>query len=196
MHALSAYWRGDDTAAMMGRVSLNPFRHIDPIGLIAFFLIGLGWAKPVPINPNRMKNIRWDPVITALSGPASNLFLCVIFALILRLFWEPITHLDRTLSEALITFLVIGAQLNAALAFFNLIPVPPLDGSHILVAILPVSALEKFERFSRYGLLIILFIMFFGGGLKYVIGIPMTALLHLLWGNELSAEIFRILKMF
>lgn len=196
MHALAAYWRGDDTASLMGRITLNPFRHIDPIGLIAFFIVGLGWAKPVPINPARMKNIRWDPALVGLAGPASNIFLCILFALALRIFWEPIMGQDPSMSEALVKFLAIGAQLNAALAFFNLIPFPPLDGSHLLAAALPNWALEKYERFARYGLLLVLFVVFFGGILRYIIGVPMYGLLNLLWGHELSAQIFAMMRMF
>jgi len=196
MHALAAYWRGDDTASLQGRITLNPLRHIDPIGLIAFFIIGLGWAKPVPINPARMKNIRWDPAIVALSGPASNLVLCAIFALLLRLFWNPIMSQDPSLSEALVKFFAIGAQLNAALAFFNLIPFPPLDGSHLLAAFLPTSVLDKFEKFSRYGLIIMLFLLYFGGAFRYLVGYPMHLLLNLFWGSELTAKIFTIMRMF
>ncbi len=196
MHALAAFYRGDDTASLQGRITLNPFRHIDPLGLVAFFLIGLGWAKPVPINPNRMKDIRWDPALVAMAGPASNLFLCAVFGLGLRVFWNPIMNLDPTLSEGLVKFLAIGAQLNAALAFFNLIPIPPLDGSHLLAAVLPTPVLERYERFSKYGLLFILFILFFGGGLRYVIGYPIQAVLHLLWGSELMSRIYEMIRMF
>ena len=195
-HALSAYWRGDDTASLAGRITLNPLKHIDPLGLVAFFLIGLGWAKPVPINPLRFKNFRWDTALVSFSGPLSNILLVAFFALPLRFFWGTIIHLEPELAKILIRFLVIGAQLNAALAFFNLIPVPPLDGSHILTSFLPASALEKYESFARYGLLIILFFLFFGGFLKYIIGVPMQILLQLFWGKALTVEIFRMIRIF
>jgi len=190
-HALSAYWRGDDTASLMGRVTLNPLKHIDPIGLIAFFVIGLGWAKPVPINPNRMRNIRWDPALVGLAGPASNILLCAIFALTLRLLWGPIESSDPAMREILIKFFVIGAWLNAALAFFNLLPVPPLDGSHLLAAFLPNWALAKYERFARFGLLFILLFLVFGNILYLLVRVPSHLLLWLFWGSDLMSALQR-----
>jgi Zn-dependent protease len=189
-HAMVAYWRGDDTASLMGRVTLNPLRHIDPLGLVAFFVIGLGWAKPVPINPARMKNIRRDPALVGLSGPLSNILLAAVFALLLRLFWPAITSAEPVMREILVKFFVIGAQLNAALAFFNLLPVPPLDGSHLLAALLPNWALEKYERFTRFGLLFILLFLFFGSFLGVLVGTPSNLLLRFLWGSEISRQIF------
>jgi len=188
-HAMAAYWAGDDTASLMGRVTLNPLKHIDPIGLIAFFVIGLGWAKPVPINPLRMKHIRRDPALVGLAGPASNILLCAVFALSLRLFWGPIANTDPSLKVILIRFLVIGAELNAALAFFNLVPIPPLDGSHILAAFLPGWALQRYEQFARFGLLFILLFLFFGSFLGLLIGVPSHILLRLLWGSEIMSQI-------
>jgi len=195
-HAAVAYWRGDDTASLMGRITLNPLKHIDPIGLIAFFIIGLGWAKPVPINPNRMAHIRRDPALVGLSGPASNIFLAAVFALTLRLLWGPMENSEPAMREILVKFFVIGAQLNAALAFFNLVPIPPLDGSHLLAALLPAWALEKYEMFARYGLLLILFLLFGGGILGILIGVPSSALLRLFWGTELSRQIQRFFHLF
>lgn len=186
-HALAAYWRGDDTASLMGRVTLNPLKHIDPLGLIAFFIIGLGWAKPVPINPNRMRNIRWDPALTGLAGPASNILLCAVFALTLRIFWGPISGSDPEMSQILIKFFTIGAWLNAALAFFNLVPIPPLDGSHLLAAFLPHWALERYERFARFGLLFILLFLAFGKYLGLLIGVPSYLLLRVFYGQELMS---------
>lgn len=195
-HAMMALRRGDDTASLLGRVSLNPFRHIDPIGLIAFFVIGLGWAKPVPINPNRMKNIRRDPALVGLAGPLSNVILAAVFAILLRLLWGTIEGMDLETRKILVRFFVIGAQLNAALAFFNLLPVPPLDGSHLLAAFLPNWALEKYERFARFGLLFILLFLFFGNFLSLLIGAPSHALLRLFWGQELTSKIWMMFHLF
>jgi len=188
-HAMVAYFRGDDTASLMGRMTLNPLRHIDPLGLVAFFVIGLGWAKPVPINPARMKHIRRDPALVGLAGPLSNILLSAVFALLLRLFWPAITSAEPAMREILVKFFVIGAQLNAGLAFFNLLPVPPLDGSHLLAALLPSWALEKYERFTRFGLLFILLFLFFGSFLGVLVGTPSRLLLRLLWGSEISRKI-------
>jgi len=188
-HALSAYWRGDDTASLMGRVTLNPLKHIDPLGLVAFFVIGLGWAKPVPINPNRMRNIRWDPALVGFSGPASNILLCAVFALSLRLLWPWIQGSDPDMRVILIKFFTLGAWLNAALAFFNLVPVPPLDGSHLIAAFLPNWALARYERFARFGLLFILLFLAFGRYLGILIGVPSYLLLRLFWGSELMSAL-------
>jgi len=184
-HALSAFWRGDDTASLMGRVTLNPLKHIDPLGLVAFFVIGLGWAKPVPINPNRMRNIRWDPALVGLAGPASNILLCAVFALGLRLLWPVVSNSDPATQDILIKFFATGAWLNAALAFFNLVPIPPLDGSHLLAAFLPTWALEKYQSFARMGLLFILLFLAFGKYLGILFGVPSYLLLRLFLGHDL-----------
>jgi Zn-dependent protease len=186
-HALCAWWRGDDTASLMGRVTLNPFKHIDPIGLVAMLTIGLGWAKPVPINPNRMHNIRWDPALVGLSGPTSNILLCAVFALSLRLLWGPISQSDPVTQDILIKFFTTGAWLNAALAFFNLAPIPPLDGSHLVAAFLPSWALEKYQQFARMGLLFILLFLAAGKYLAILIGVPSYLLLRLFLGHDLMA---------
>lgn len=131
-HAMMANIRGDHTAEAAGRLTLNPLSHLDLVGFISFLLIGYGWAKPVPFNPYNLKNTRWDGVLVALAGPASNLILATICAFILRaLLGAEIIALDNLL----IFFLYLVIILNLALLFFNLIPLPPLDGSKIWHAI-------------------------------------------------------------
>jgi Zn-dependent protease len=131
-HGLAANWRGDRTAEAAGRLTLNPLSHIDWFGFLAFLLIGYGWAKPVPFNPYNLKNSRWDGVLVALAGPAANLLLATIAALFLRgLLGSGVL----AASNLLALFLYLIVILNLALLFFNLIPLPPLDGSKIWHAI-------------------------------------------------------------
>jgi len=127
-HAAMANFRGDYTAEAAGRLTLNPLSHLDPIGFVAFLLIGYGWAKPVPYNPYKLKNPRWDGIFVALAGPGSNLLLAIVASLFIRLFIGA-EILDS--NNLLLTFLFLVMYLNLALMFFNLIPLPPLDGSKI-----------------------------------------------------------------
>ena len=127
-HAYMAYLRGDYTAEAAGRLTLNPLSHLDPIGFVAFLLVGYGWAKPVPYNPYKLKNPRWDGILVALAGPGSNLLLAIVASLLIRFFLGA-EILDS--SNLLLVFLFLVMFLNLALMFFNLIPLPPLDGSKI-----------------------------------------------------------------
>lgn len=188
-HAYAAYRAGDDTAALLGRLSLNPLRHLDPWGILAFLVIKLGWAKPVPVNPSRLRNPRRDLIWVSVAGPASNLGLAVVFSLLLRAGW-------RVLSEAgdsglmAVFLLAIGAQLNLALALFNLLPIPPLDGAQILAGILPRGPALTYQRIMPYGMLVLLGLIllesFSGFHLfSVLIGVPMLLGLRAAWGTEL-----------
>jgi len=130
-HALVSTWLGDETAKRMGRLTLNPAAHVDVIGLLAVIFIGFGWGKPVPFNPYNLKWPKWGPVAVAAAGPFSNLLLAVVSVLAL-VFLEPFLGS----SNLLLVFLTISAELNIALMVFNLIPLPPLDGSKALLAFL------------------------------------------------------------
>lgn len=130
-HALVGTWLGDTTAKRLGRLTLNPAAHIDPVGLIAVVLIGFGWGKPVPYNPYNLTWPRWGPTAIAAAGPVSNLLLAILLASALA-FFGPLLGPANLLT----TFLVIGVQLNIALLVFNLIPLPPLDGSKALLSAL------------------------------------------------------------
>jgi Zn-dependent protease len=132
-HALVANIRGDKTAERMGRLTLNPIVHIDPMGLIPLLLLGFGWAKPVPFNPYNLKDSQWDPVWVALAGPFSNLAIAIISAVILRIL--SVTG-GMAASSLLPVFLILLVIINLFLLFFNLLPVHPLDGSKLLDAIL------------------------------------------------------------
>lgn len=152
-HALIAYRFGDDTARREGRLTLNPLAHLDPIGTITIFLIGFGWGRPVPVNPSRYRHPRAD-LWVSFAGPLSNLGLAIIFGLLLRLLPA---YSDINLSIQILApvrlLCVISLQLNLVLFFFNLIPLYPLDGSHVLENLLPLNQAYKFRAFSqRYGM--------------------------------------------
>jgi len=130
-HALVGYWLGDNTAKRMGRLTLNPLAHIDPLGFVALLTVGFGWGKPVPFNPYNLKYPRWGPTLVALAGPGSNLILGLICALLFRFLFPSLGE-----QNLLTVFLLYAAYLNFALMLFNLIPIPPLDGSKVLLSAL------------------------------------------------------------
>jgi Zn-dependent protease len=163
-HGYAALFMGDVTAKYAGRLTLNPIKHIDPFGSIILPLlfalmpggIIFGWAKPVPYNPYNLRNQRWGELFVAAAGPLSNIILAVIFGMLVR-FAEPLG-----LSFSAVQLSVYVVQINLLLALFNLIPVPPLDGSKILFALLPTETMMKDRAtFERYGLMLVLFIVFF-----------------------------------
>ena len=126
-HAWMAYRLGDNTAARMGRLTLNPISHLDPVGSIALLLMGFGWAKPVPVDARYLRNPREDMVKVAAAGPISNIILAIIAALTLRFLFG-----TGLLTNSIKTFFIIFMQINITLAVFNLLPISPLDGSQIL----------------------------------------------------------------
>lgn len=140
-HAFVATLLGDDTAKNSNRLTLNPLAHIDLMGFLMLLLIGFGWGKPVPFNPNNLKDQKWGPSIIAFAGPLSNIISVFIFIGILKFL---IPFLDLMPNNLLISFLSYLVIINTILAIFNLIPIPPLDGSKILFAVLP----DQFEDFK------------------------------------------------
>ncbi len=165
-HGWMAWKLGDPTARNMGRLTLNPISHLDPIGTLVFFLTQtIGWAKPVPVNPMYFRNPKQDMIWVALAGPVSNILLAVISAVILRQLIGPLSmwHTDYNyVIKPLLYMSFISIQINIGLAIFNLIPVPPLDGSKVLMGILPDSAVESYLKVERYGFLILLLLIFTG----------------------------------
>lgn len=160
-HGLAAYWMGDDTAKRMGRLTLNPLKHVDLVGLIMMALVHFGWAKPVPINMRRFRNPKAGMALTALAGPVSNVLLALV-ALLLRsvviLVAMGTAHYG-TLISYLILFFEYMAVLSAGLAVFNLFPIPPLDGSKILLAVLPGPYYAKWMRYERYGMILLVILL-------------------------------------
>lgn len=161
-HALSAHWLGDDTAKRMGRISLNPFRHLDPVGFFMMVVAHFGWARPVPVDMRRFKNPKVGMALTALAGPLSNVLLALlsVFAYCLTFFLAPAAERSAGIANVLISFFRVMIILNTGLAVFNLIPVSPLDGSKILAIILPDAAYLKLMRYERYGMLILIGLLF------------------------------------
>ncbi len=145
-HVLTARLLGDRTGELAGRLNLNPFAHLDPWGTVAILLIGFGWGKPAPFNPYNLKARRFGPALVALGGPFSNFLLIIIFGLLLK-FLFPVLGVDSYLT----VFLSILVTFNGVLMIFNLIPLPPLDGSHILAGILGDRFRGISDFLNRYG---------------------------------------------
>ncbi|MDE6763754.1 MAG: site-2 protease family protein [Oscillospiraceae bacterium] len=146
-HALSAYWLGDDTAKNQGRISLNPMRHLDMFGTIFMLLAGFGWAKPVPINPNNFKNRKVGMAVSSLAGPLSNLILSYISIILCK----TLTYYSggNSYLDALADVFWYSTILNVGLAVFNLLPVPPLDGSRIFNLVLPEKIYFKIMKYEN-----------------------------------------------
>src|SRR5947199_574398 len=199
-HAWMANLRGDPTARMLGRISLNPIRHIDPLGTVLLPLIAmffhvpvLGWAKPTPVDPRNFKNPVLDDVLTAVVGPASNFVVasCAVLVLALVKLLSPLGKIlvvgipqgwiPMQTDSLLVPFCLLFYQtvvINVVLGVFNLIPVPPLDGSHVLRHLLPAGALRIYDTVGMFGLFIL---VFWGGGLLTKLIAPaIAAFNHLL----------------
>lgn len=163
-HGYAAYKMGDNTAKYMGRLNINPMSHLDPIGAICLFLFGFGWARPVPVNPRNFKTGKYKSgmVLTSLAGPLSNLIVSFISLLILRIverFYGFQGSVSAAIYNVVATLLVTLISMNISLAVFNLLPIPPLDGSKILSAILPARLYFKLMQFEQYGFIILIILI-------------------------------------
>ena len=166
-HGYVAYRLGDPTAKMAGRLTLNPLSHLDPIGTIAFFIIKLGWAKPVPVNSAYFKNPRKDMLWVALAGPMTNLTMAVFSAIVTKIVWLlmeilPSSPLVNALLLPLNAMLIASVWINLVLCIFNFLPIPPLDGSRILAGLLPPDLARSYARIENYGFILILLLAFSG----------------------------------
>lgn len=170
-HGLAAYALGDPTAKRMKRLSFNPLRHIDWFGLVAMVLCGFGWAKPVPVDMRHFKNPRLGMAVTALAGPVSNfiLALSLIFgaSILSNTVLAGVVYVS-SFSIGLFEFLLHTAILSIGLGLFNLIPIPPLDGSKVLFSILPERAYNMLMRYERYGMLILMALIWLDLGGDYL----------------------------
>jgi len=177
-HGYVAYVLGDDTAKRAGRLTLAPLPHIDPIGAIFFVFssiagVGFGWAKPVPVAVERLRNPRRDDVLVTLAGPAANLLQAIAWSVLLRLAAH---YLDGDLAVSVVTFCFLGIAINVVLMLFNLLPIPPLDGSHVALRLLGVDDPHLANRLAPIGFIVLfllvgtrLFDVFFSGVVQPVI---------------------------
>lgn len=176
-HGWVAYKQGDPTAKFMGRLTLNPIKHIDPVGLGVFLFTALfapfaiGWAKPVPVQPRYFKRPREGMMLVSAAGPLTNFMLAVVFALIVK-FCDNL-DISGLASSSVLQFVkqsaTFGIIINCALGWFNLLPVPPLDGSHILFGLLPGRLSKFYAPLERYGMLIVILLVA-TGAFKHVLG--------------------------
>ncbi len=183
VHEMSHAWvadrLGDTTARRLGRVSLNPLVHADPVGTILFPLIAafsgiplIGWAKPVPVSLRQLANPRRDYVLIAAAGPASNLALAIAAALALTVLpVSPVTLGEPNVTAPLAALLGRALQINVLLAVFNMIPIPPLDGGNVLGGLLPYRLSRQFDQIRPYGFLL-LYALMLTGGLEYLVAPP------------------------
>lgn len=169
-HAIAADRLGDPTAKLLGRVTINPIPHIDFLGTIVMPILSaftggvamIGWAKPVPVDWRNLRNVRRDDTIIALAGPVSNILLSfVFFGLMLVIYGGYIDTTPGTVGELIQRFAKYGLIINIALAVFNMIPIPPLDGSHVLANSLPDDLADKYRSMGLYGMIILLLLLNF-----------------------------------
>lgn len=193
-HAKSADAAGDSTPRMMGRVTLNPFAHFDPVGSIMILItamggFGIGWGKPVMVDPRQMQNPRWDGFMSVLWGPLTNVILAVVAAVVFRL-------AIGSGMEALAEWMFLGVFINLSLAFFNLLPLGPLDGHWLVGYMLPPQLGARFVRFSQtYGMFFLLALVLGGqlarqagyqSPLQIIIGQPVAQIAQLLLGVKFT----------
>ena len=188
-HALVAKWEGDDTAYRLGRVTLNPIPHLDLMGslIVPLFLFFLptdfifGWAKPVPVNPRNYRDYKWGDIRVSLAGIASNLILAVLFTLMLAVlqFLGSSFGISGGVLGILYQAAYFGLFINLILAVFNLIPIPPLDGSHVLYHLLPPTLRDRYRELGRYGIGIIMVLLWVVPDGFRLLLLPVTFLVEL-----------------
>jgi Zn-dependent protease len=171
-HALTANRLGDPTAAAQGRLTLNPLRHLDPMGTLLLFFAGFGWARPVPVNPLNLRNPRRDMLWIAAAGPASNLAVALLSGLLLRAV-VPILGGTGSLGGYATSMLIYSLQINLVLAVFNLIPLPPLDGAAVVRGLLPLAQVGAWSRIESVGPIFLLVLV----GSRFILGFSLLSLI-------------------
>lgn len=178
-HALTAHWLGDDTAKDQGRISLNPFKHINLFGALFMLFVGVGAAKPVPINASKFKKPKVGMAVSALAGPVSNLLLAYLSMILYRSLYS-ISYLNGSDLSILLYIFQYAAILNIGLAVFNLLPIPPLDGSRIVTMFLPDKSYFGIMKYEKY-IFIALFILIFSGLLDRPLYFLQDKAIDVLW---------------
>jgi Zn-dependent protease len=173
-HGYVAFRLGDPTASVLGRLTLNPLKHLDPLGTIAFFVFHFGWAKPVPVNPAYFKNPQKDMLWVALAGPATNFALAVISALMAKIIWlfaqlMPYSLVGEAILVPLNSTLIASVWINLVLCIFNFLPIPPLDGSRIVAGLLPPELARSYASFEKYGFILVILLAVTGVLSKLII---------------------------
>lgn len=169
-HGYTAYLLGDDTAKSRGRLTLNPIKHMDVMGLLMMLVFHVGWAKPVPVNMYKFKNPKRGMALTALAGPMSNLVIAVVFMFVSGLLYIPLY--SSGVGYFFLGMLQLTAYISVGLGLFNLIPIPPLDGSKVLFSLMSDEKYYKLMRYERYGGILMLILVASG-----VIGRPLSSLI-------------------
>lgn len=176
-HGFVSYKLGDNTAKSMGRLTLNPIKHIDLFGLLAFVFFGFGWAKPVQIDTRNFKHPKRDMAISALAGPVSNFILAVVMLFLLGVLYPFLKN--GTAGQVVLDIVLLTAAFSVTLGIFNLIPVPPLDGSKVLFAVASDELYGKLMRFERFGYIFLLLVLFINYRSNFL-GIASDAVMNLL----------------
>jgi Zn-dependent protease len=198
-HAWVADMLGDDTAKRQGRLTLNPIAHLDVFGTILMFLAGFGWAKPVPVNPLNFENPRKGMLLVAIAGPISNLAMAIVAGMILKFGIIDVkgTVINPSVTGIMPTLLVVvilTLQFGVALAVFNMLPLPPLDGSRVVYGLLPERQAYAYSRFEPYGIIILFGLFFFGGRVfTYVLWYPVSIITEFLSGYSYF-ELWSVVK--
>ncbi|MGA7827338.1 MAG: site-2 protease family protein [Geobacteraceae bacterium] len=186
-HGYVAYKLGDNTARSLGRLTLNPLKHLDIFGTIMVFIVGIGWAKPVPVDFGRLRNPKRDMIWVAAAGPVTNFLLALASALALRgLAMLNLEVPGFSILEPVSLMLAFSLYINLLLGLFNLIPVPPLDGGRVLVGILPYKMAASYSRIEPYGMIIIIVLVFFTNVFNYIIAPLLDFGIRLLAGPQTS----------
>lgn len=188
-HGYVAWRFGDPTARMQGRLTLNPLKHIDIIGTLMIFFVGIGWAKPVPVVYENLRNPKRDMIWVAAAGPITNIIIATVSALLLRglvSLGNPASSLSplNMLLEPVVLMLAFSVYINLLLAIFNMIPMPPLDGGRVLVGLLPYRQAVKLSSIEPYGMMIIIALVFFTNMFSYIVSPFLRFGVHLLAGSQ------------
>jgi len=198
-HGYVAWRFGDPTARMMGRLTLNPLKHIDIIGTLMIFFVGIGWAKPVPVVFENLRNPKRDMIWVSVAGPITNLVLATVSAFLLRglvAYGNPAVPGSplAMLVEPLVLMLAFSVYINLLLAIFNMIPVPPLDGGRVLAGLLPYKQAAALSRIEPYGMIIIIALVFFTNMFSYIISPVLGIGVRLLAGPQ-SGVVLGVTRM-